>query len=98
MIKITGKIKDLKFDKKWFYIYLDEHKFISEINDGSVDVLIYTFNNEEVGIKYIEKNDIITIFAKKNNNNYFKNFLKPIKIYLKTKYIFLSETSEDKFE
>ena len=98
MIKITGKIKDIKFDEKWFYIYFDKLKFISEIIDGSVDVLIKTYNNEEVGVKYIEKNDIITIFAEKKYNNYFKNFLKPIKIYLKTKYIFLSDTSEDSFE
>lgn len=85
MKTISGKIKDIKWDKNSLYIFLDKDKISIPIIEGTINVLIQDSEGNEVGINYIEIGDIIKIILKKNDI---------IKIFTNTKYNFISSSSE----
>ena len=85
MRTISGKIKDIKWDKNSLYIFLDKDKIPIPIIEGTINVLIQDSEGNEVGINYIEIGDIIKIILKKNDI---------IKIFTNTKYNFISSSSE----
>jgi len=87
---IKEKIKEIKWDSTNFYILCNKIKLKIDIIDGSVNIIIINNNNELVGISYLEKDDIIKILYDEKN----KDYVKPIKIYVNTKYNFNSETSD----
>ena len=86
---IKDKIKNINWDTSNFYILCEKTKLKIDIIDGSVDIIIINSNSELVGIFYLEQNDIIKILYEKNDEEY----IKPIKIYINTKYTFDSDTS-----
>ena len=59
--------------------------------DGTVNTIIRNKDKEEVGINYLEENDIIEIYGNELKSNKF--IIK--KIYIETKYKFNSESSDD---
>lgn len=59
--------------------------------DGTVNTIIRNKDKEEVGINYLEENDIIVIYGYELKSNKF--IIK--KIYIETKYKFNSESSDD---
>ena len=85
MKTISGKIKDIKWDKNSLDIFLDKDKISIPIIEGTINVLIQDSEGNEVGINYIEIGDIIKIILKKNDI---------IKIFTNTKYNFISSSSE----
>ena len=66
-------------------------KYFLNIKRGSIDALIKTDEGEEVGLKYLELGDRVKIKGVENEDN--KIIIK--KIYIKTKYLFNTESSED---
>ena len=62
-----------------------------KIKRGTVDAIIKTDEDEEVGIKYLDEGDMIKIKGIESEDN--KINIK--KIYIKTKYLFNTESSED---
>jgi len=68
-----------------------EKKYLLKIKDGSIICDVMTEEEIEVGVKYLEVGDIIKIYGNKINFNKF--IIK--KIFIKTKYRFDSESSDD---
>jgi len=68
-----------------------ESEYIIYIKNGSIDALIKTCQGEEVGLKYLDEGDLVKIKGIKIENKK----INIRKIYIKTKYIFNSESSED---
>jgi hypothetical protein len=66
-------------------------KYFLNVKRGSIDALIKTDEGEEVGLKYLELGDRVKIKGVENEDN--KIIIK--KIYIKTKYLFNTESSED---
>ena len=86
------KINYFKIDDDKLIINEDKGKlYFLNINQGTIDALIKTDEGTEVGIKYLEEGDFIKIKGLEKESN--KINIK--KIYIKTKYLFNSETSED---
>ena len=85
------KIESLDLEDNKFKITNKEEKYYLEINNGSVDVIVKNNEGDEVGFKYLEIGDKIKIKGYKNKEN--KIIIK--KIYINTKYLFNSESSDD---
>ena len=62
-----------------------------EIENGSINCKIITFQGKEVGLQYLETGDFIKIKGNCEKDNLF--IIK--KIYINTKYDFESESSDD---
>lgn len=92
-IKKNIIINSFIFEKNYLNINVknDNNKYILDIVNGSVDANIKTYDNVNVGLKYLEEGDLIKI----KGINLEKNKIIIKKIYIKTKYIFNSESSED---
>ena len=92
-IKKNIIINSFIFEKNYLNINVknDNNKYILNIVNGSVDADIKTYDNINVGLKYLEEGDLIKI----KGINLEKNKIIIKKIYIKTKYIFNSESSED---
>tara|TARA_E500000178_G_C16965085_1_gene727984 strand:+ start:907 stop:1206 length:300 start_codon:yes stop_codon:yes gene_type:complete len=90
---ISKKIKIDKMEKNdnYFVINSDNDLYYLPIVNGSVDILVKNYDKEEVGFKYLEVGDKIRFKGYQDNQN--KIIIK--KIYVETKYIFYSESSED---
>ena len=88
----SNKIVIKKFQKKddFLIINSDDNLYMMEIKNGTINAKIKNCEGEEVGINYLETGDIVKVKGTKIKLNKFI-----IKIYLKTKYIFCSESSED---
>ena len=88
--KITIKSFNIKDN---YFIITDKYnnEYYLKIIDGSIETEIMNTDNENVGIKYLEENDIIKIYGSNLKSNKF--IIK--KIYIKTKYQFNSESSDD---
>jgi len=85
-------IKSFEIEDRYFIINdKDEKKYFLEIKDGSVVADIKTEEDIDVGIRYLEPGDIVKLYGNKINFNKF--IIK--KIYIKTKYKFDSESSDD---
>ena len=90
------KIKEFTIDLPNYMIINDinNNKYYIEIKNGSVQVDIKTDQKVIVGLNYLEENDIIKIKYYENYENN-KNNLIIKKIYIRTKYNFNSESSDD---
>ena len=85
-------IKSFDIENNFFIINdKNEEKYFLEIKDGSVNVDVETEEGINVGIKYLEPGDSVKLYGNKINFNKF--IIK--KIYIKTKYKFDSESSDD---
>jgi pyruvate kinase len=69
----------------------DDNEYIIYIKNGSIDALIKSCQGNEVGLKYLDEGDVVKI----KGVNIENNKINIRKIYIKTKYIFNSESSED---
>ena len=68
----------------------DKYNYILEVKNGSVEAEIKNSNKQLVGLKYLEDGDLVRIKGYKLND---KIVIK--KVYVETKYVFDSESSED---
>lgn len=85
------KITELEFNSENCVIYCKNNKLYIPIIDGSYDIIIKNTNNDFLGIKDLEKNDIINIkYLKKD-----KNYIYPNKIIVNTKYMIIDELSDN---
>jgi hypothetical protein len=86
------KIISFSFTDKYLKINTEDNdlNYIININNGSIDADIKTFDKKIVGLKYLEEGDDIKIKGIINEN---KIIIK--KVYIHTKYTFDSESSED---
>lgn len=66
-------------------------KYLLKVKEGTINVIIKNCQGKEVGIKYLDEGDLIKIKGYKIDKN--KIIIK--KIYIKTKYLFNSESSDD---
>jgi|UniRef100_A0A6C0ISZ6 hypothetical protein len=69
----------------------DANEYIIYIKNGSIDALIKSCQGDEVGLKYLDEGDVVKI----KGVNIENNKINIRKIYIKTKYIFNSESSDD---
>ena len=69
----------------------DDNEYIIYIKNGSIDALIKSCQGDEVGLKYLDEGDVVKI----KGVNIENNKINIRKIYIKTKYIFNSESSDD---
>ena len=83
-------IKDITMNDKYLEILCTEKQIKINMIDGTVDITIKTDEDKEVGYTYLQKNDLIKILYKNEENNY----IIPKKIYINTKYDFNSESSD----
>ena len=85
--KIIGLIiKNILIENNKFTIETNNGNFSTTITKGSIDCEILSSENKQVPLSHLEIGDLIKIKVKENLIN---------KIYVKTKYIILSESSED---
>lgn len=85
-------IKSFDFENEYFIINDKyEKKYFIKIKDGTIICDVMTEEEIEVGVKYLEIGDIIKIYGNKINFNKF--IIK--KIFIKTKYRFDSDSSDD---
>ena len=90
MKKFYTKIENIVFNDDNVIIECEKKNLKMRIIDGSVDIKIFTNDNDEVGYTILENNDNICVFYESKENNYFI----PKKIIIQTKYNLISE-SED---
>jgi hypothetical protein len=89
------KIKINKIDITTNLFTITSHKneiYTAPIIRGSVDFKIYNMNGEEVHLGNLEENDIITIYSNNTNINSI------IKIKIKNKYVFNSDSSDESYD
>jgi hypothetical protein len=84
MISIT--IKNMKIENDKFIIETDTESYYTKIINGSIKCTIYSSENKIMPLSYLENGDLIKIKLKDNIIN---------KIYVKPKYVILTESSED---
>jgi len=84
IISIT--IKNMKIEGDKFIIESNNDLYYTNIIKGSINCTIYSSENKIIPLSYLENGDIIKLKLKDNIIN---------KIYVKPKYIILSESSED---
>ena len=89
MKKIKIKINKINIENDNFIIVSNNDVYTAPIISGSVMFKIYNENNKEVDLSSINENDIITMYS--NNINSI------IKIRIKNKYTFNSDSSEESF-
>ena len=89
----SEKIIIKKFEKnnEFLIVNSDNDIYMMEIKNGTIDTKIKNCQGDEVGINYLETGDIVKVKGVKTKLNKF--IIK--KIYIKTKYVFCSESSED---
>jgi len=91
MTVIKTKINSINNEDTKLIIYCNNCTICIPIIDGSYDILIKNTDNDFLGVKDLEKNDIINIkYLKKD-----KKFIYPIKIIVNTKYVILEELSDN---
>lgn len=91
MQKIKTKIINFNVQKNNLIINCNNCDLYIPIIDGSFDILIKNTDNDFLGIKDLEKNDIVNIkYLKKDNK-----FIYPIKIIVNTKYMIIDELSDN---
>jgi len=83
---ISVVIKDIIIENDQFIIDTNNGKYYTNIIKGSINCSIQSSENKIMPLSCLEKGDLIKIKLKDNIIN---------KIYVKTKYIILSESSED---
>ena len=81
-------------------ISTDDKKFVSNINKGSINFKIYNEDYREVNLSNIVENEIVQIYTLpiyKSIDLIEKNLIIK-KIFIKNKYIFNSESSDDSID
>ena len=89
------KIKINKIDITQNLFTITSHKnetYVSPIIRGSVEFKIYNENGKEVHLGNLDENDIITVYFNNSNINSI------IKIKIKNKYVFNSESSDESYD
>ena len=84
---LKTKIKEISWNDEFFILQCEDKVFKFKIKDGTVDIKIFTFDKEEVGINYLEKDDIIKVELVKKNNIYT-----PSQIFVNTKFVLNSDS------
>jgi hypothetical protein len=84
IISIT--IKNMKIEDDKFIIESDDNSYYTNIIKGSINCSIYSSENKIMPLSYLENGDLIKLKLKDNIIN---------KIYVKLKYVILTESSED---
>jgi hypothetical protein len=79
-------IKNILIENNKFTIETNDGNYSTTITKGSIDCVILSSEKKIVSLEHLEIGDLIKIKLKENLIN---------KIYVKTKYIILSESSED---
>jgi len=89
----SDKIIITKFQQKdnFLIVNSDNILYMLEVKNGTINTKIKNCQGELVGINYLEEGDIVKVKGNKYKPNKF--IIK--KIYIKTKYIFNSESSEE---
>jgi hypothetical protein len=91
MKKYQIKILDIIFEDAIFAIISTKNeRFISNIIKGSVNFKIYNSLNKEINLNGLQKNEIIKIYGKMENNNIVIK-----KVCVCDKYVFYSDSSEN---
>jgi hypothetical protein len=89
---ISGKIKTIIFETNKMIIELEEgNKYYSEIKKGSIRCDILNELNNIVPLSYLEEGDLIKLNILEN----IQGLSKIKKIYINSKYQFMSDSSED---
>ena len=89
----TIKIKKFKIEDKDLIIIDNKNlNYYLDCHEGNVETIIKNCEGNTVGINYLSINDLIKIKYLINSNT---NKIIIKKIYIKTKYEFLSESSDD---
>ena len=83
---ISVTIKNILIDNNKFIIVTNDANYSTTITKGSIDCDIESSEKKILPLSYLEIGDLIKIKLKDNIIN---------KIYVKPKYIILSESSED---
>jgi hypothetical protein len=83
---VSVTIKNILIEDNKFIIETNNGSYSTTITKGSIDCHIESSEKKLVSLSHIEIGDLIKLKLKNNIIN---------KIYVKTKYIILSESSED---
>ena len=83
---ISVTIKNILIEDNKFILVTNTGNYSTTITKGSIDCNIESSEKKIVSLSHLEIGDLIKLKLKDNNIN---------KIYVKTKYIILSESSED---
>ena len=83
---VSVTIKNILIEDNKFIIVTNDRSYSTTITKGSIDCDIESSEKKIVPLSHLEIGDLIKLKLKDNNIN---------KIYVKTKYIILSESSED---
>jgi hypothetical protein len=90
MLKIKTKINTICFEKDKLILECNKYNINIPIIDGSYDIIIKNTDNDFLGVKDLDKNDIINIkYLKKD-----KKYIYPTKIIVNTKYNIIDELSD----
>ena len=93
MNEIYDKINSIELNEKYLLLKCKKNNLKINILNGSVDIEIFNSENKYIGFFNLETNDIIKINYEKFENNY----LIPKKIYVNTKYDFITDLSDDEY-
>ncbi len=84
-------IKTFQHEDNFLILNSDNILYMLEIKNGTVNATIKNCQGDLVGINYLDEGDIIKVKGTKYKLNKF--IIK--KIYIKTKYMFNSDSSEE---
>ena len=91
MSKIKTKINNINFEKNKLILECMHCNIYIPVIDGSYDIIIKNTDNDFLGVKDLDKNDIVNIkYLKKD-----KNYIYPTKIIVNTKYTIIDELSDN---
>ena len=91
MNNIKDKIKELKWDEKYFYIYCYKNNLRIKIVCGELNIIIKNTENDYIPYYELNIDDIINIYYDKKNDN----FIEPKNIILNTKYCFYDNSDDE---
>lgn len=91
MLKIKTKINNINFEKNKLILECRHCNICIPVINGSYDIIIKNTDNDFLGVKDLDKNDIINIkYLKKD-----KNYIYPTKIIVNTRYMIIDELSDN---
>ena len=91
MININDKIKEIKIDNYYFYIYCYKNNIRIKIKNGEINIIIKNTENEYIPYYELNIDDIINIYYEYK----IDNFIEPKYIILNTKYIFYDNSDDE---
>lgn len=83
-------IKKIIYNDKFIFLDCEKKKIKIFIINGNVEINLFTNENKKVSYLYLEENDHITVYYKKKEEEY----IIPYKIFINTKYILNSDSSD----